>query len=160
MRGVGLSIVRTLVERHGGSVAVRSNGPGQGAEFEVRLPLAAHGNRVAAPGDRDAPHAQDRAFRALLIEDNRDAREALRTVSIARSLVPLGHRLEQPIDRGSREVDDLARGEDEPAVPDQQDRRGQPGRPLLDHDPGSVHTSRPPTIRSRRRRSERRGDRS
>jgi signal transduction histidine kinase len=37
--GLGLSVVRTLVELHGGSVAVRSAGPGLGSEFRVRLPL-------------------------------------------------------------------------------------------------------------------------
>ncbi|HTG35075.1 MAG TPA: sensor histidine kinase [Thermoanaerobaculia bacterium] len=39
--GIGLTLVRSLVEMHGGKVAVRSEGPGKGSEFEVRLPLAA-----------------------------------------------------------------------------------------------------------------------
>jgi signal transduction histidine kinase len=39
--GIGLSVVRGLVQHHGGSVEVRSSGPGQGSEFIVRLPLAA-----------------------------------------------------------------------------------------------------------------------
>ena len=38
--GIGLTLVRSLVEMHGGKVAVRSEGPGKGSEFEVRLPLA------------------------------------------------------------------------------------------------------------------------
>jgi signal transduction histidine kinase len=39
--GIGLSICKQLVELHGGSVAGTSAGPGQGATFEIRLPLAA-----------------------------------------------------------------------------------------------------------------------
>ena len=38
--GIGLTIVRSLVERHGGSVSARSDGPGRGSEFVVRLPTA------------------------------------------------------------------------------------------------------------------------
>ena len=38
--GIGLTLVRSLVEMHGGQVAARSDGPGRGSEFEVRLPLA------------------------------------------------------------------------------------------------------------------------
>ena len=37
--GIGLSLVKTLVELHGGSVEAHSDGPGQGSEFIVRLPL-------------------------------------------------------------------------------------------------------------------------
>jgi len=48
--GIGLTLVKSLVELHGGRVAVRSDGPGTGSEFEVRLPLAAN----EAPGDGSA----------------------------------------------------------------------------------------------------------
>lgn len=46
--GIGLTIVRKLVEMHGGSVGASSAGPGQGAEFVVRLPLAAESTQPAA----------------------------------------------------------------------------------------------------------------
>ena len=39
--GIGLTIVRSLIERHGGSVSARSDGPGKGSEFIVRLPAVA-----------------------------------------------------------------------------------------------------------------------
>jgi signal transduction histidine kinase len=39
--GIGLTLVRQLVEMHGGTVEVRSKGPGEGSEFLVRLPVVA-----------------------------------------------------------------------------------------------------------------------
>ena len=44
--GVGLAVVRNLVEMHGGSVTAASGGPGQGSEFTVRLPLIETGLRA------------------------------------------------------------------------------------------------------------------
>src|SRR5690606_22608069 len=73
--GIGLALVRGLVELHGGTVHAASDGPGRGAEFVVRLPLAA-GPCAAktfggAPG---APAANDpeRRLRLLIIDDNED----------------------------------------------------------------------------------------
>jgi two-component system CheB/CheR fusion protein len=56
--GIGLTIVRSLIERHGGSVSARSDGPGKGSEFIVRLPAA----------DR-APGAADRVPNRTVIRD-------------------------------------------------------------------------------------------
>jgi signal transduction histidine kinase/ActR/RegA family two-component response regulator len=56
--GLGLTLVRSLVELHGGSVEAHSEGPGQGSEFIVRLPLMTRANAGARPGpDADAPPA-------------------------------------------------------------------------------------------------------
>ena len=55
--GVGLSLVKTLVELHGGSVEAISSGPGHGSEFVVRLPLA---QAVAEKAPVSAPRAQAR----------------------------------------------------------------------------------------------------
>jgi CheY-like chemotaxis protein len=78
--GIGLTIVRTLVELHGGTVEARSAGHGQGSAFVVRLPLAAQGQDAAgdgAPAAR-APAAHDRhALRVLVVDDNVDAAETL-----------------------------------------------------------------------------------
>jgi len=69
--GLGLAIVHSLVELHGGRVAVASGGIGRGAEFTVRLPLA----RAAAPEDEAmaALRANGRGLRVLLVDDNVDA---------------------------------------------------------------------------------------
>jgi len=76
--GVGLTIVRRIVEMHGGAVEARSEGEGRGSVFTVRLPSTA-GPDAIAPPRADAVRAAV-AQRILLIEDNADARESLRMV--------------------------------------------------------------------------------
>jgi two-component system CheB/CheR fusion protein len=74
--GIGLTLVRSLVERHGGTVSAASEGPGRGSEFAVLLPLAG----PAAEAGPTAPETADgapRSSRILLVEDNRDAAAAL-----------------------------------------------------------------------------------
>jgi PAS domain S-box-containing protein len=73
--GIGLSLVRTLVQMHGGTVRAFSEGPGRGARFTVRLPLA-KGPAVAA-GKSPAPASQRRAQRVLVVDDNTDAAASL-----------------------------------------------------------------------------------
>ncbi len=79
--GIGLTLVRRLVELHGGSVTVHSEGEGKGSELEVRLPLEARSEeaeaRPAAPVATPAPETTLRR-RVLLVEDNEDTREVLR----------------------------------------------------------------------------------
>jgi signal transduction histidine kinase len=74
--GIGLTLVRRLVELHGGTVAARSGGPGRGSEFEIRLPLTSDA-AVASELEADRPTPR---LRVLIVEDNRDAREMLRAV--------------------------------------------------------------------------------
>ncbi len=75
--GLGLALVKGLVEMHGGTVSVASEGLGKGAEFTVRLPLEA----AELPAAAQAPSALDRGpRRVLVIEDNVDAAESLREV--------------------------------------------------------------------------------
>ncbi len=73
--GLGLALVKGLVELHGGSVEARSDGPGRGAEFLVRLPLAPERPALNEPA-RAAATAMPRR-RVLVIEDNLDAAETL-----------------------------------------------------------------------------------
>jgi CheY-like chemotaxis protein len=82
--GIGLTLVRQLVEMHGGVVQVHSEGPGRGSEFSVRLPLAAAGAPAAAaaadamPERPREPVAQGATpARALVLDDNRDAADTL-----------------------------------------------------------------------------------
>ena len=74
--GLGLSLVRRLVELHHGTVTAASEGPGKGATFVVRLPQIEAPVFVAAP-TQSAP-ARTKRRRILVIEDNVDGRDALK----------------------------------------------------------------------------------
>jgi CheY-like chemotaxis protein len=82
--GIGLTLVKALVELHGGSVTAASEGPGRGATFTVRLPsiVPSSDGRAAARPAR-APVVPRRV---LIVEDNADAREMLGT-----ALASAGH---------------------------------------------------------------------
>jgi PAS domain S-box-containing protein len=74
--GIGLALVRTLVQMHGGSVSVVSEGHGRGSEFTVRLPI---GN-VPQGDDIQVPRPDDRGStmqRVLVVDDNRDSANSL-----------------------------------------------------------------------------------
>jgi CheY-like chemotaxis protein len=74
--GIGLSLVKKLVEMHGGSVEARSDGRGLGSEFIVRLPLPGvrDKTRPVAPGQPLAPPPR---LRILVVDDNIDAANSL-----------------------------------------------------------------------------------
>ena len=75
--GIGLTLVKNLVEMHGGTVVARSAGRGAGSEFEVRLPAVSAPKEEAVAAAGSAPA---RALRVLVIEDDLDTRETLRRV--------------------------------------------------------------------------------
>jgi signal transduction histidine kinase len=75
--GIGLSLVRTLVEMHGGRVSMRSDGRGSGSTFEVRIPL------LRTPADQESANVSSSVIqsvvgqrRVLVVEDNQDIRES------------------------------------------------------------------------------------
>jgi len=75
--GIGLTLVRSLVELHGGRVEAKSEGPGQGTEFAVHLPaLAEVPAREACPSPE--PQELSGPLQVLLVEDNPAAAEGLR----------------------------------------------------------------------------------
>jgi signal transduction histidine kinase len=77
--GVGLALVRGLVNLHGGSVSARSAGPGQGSEFVIRLPVTdASASVVETPDPSRALAARSR--RVLVLDDNRDAADSCATL--------------------------------------------------------------------------------
>ena len=89
--GLGLSVVKGLIALHGGQVAAASKGPGRGAEFTVRLPVAAPPPALAetsAPSLTNATKAvpPPQGSRVLVVEDQRDAAASLQML-----LEMLGH---------------------------------------------------------------------
>ena len=78
--GLGLAIVRSLVEAHGGEVVARSEGPGRGSEFVVYLPAAERASvELASPSRRPARPPRDAGTRRriLVVDDNVDAADML-----------------------------------------------------------------------------------
>jgi len=89
--GIGLTLVRRLVELHGGRVSAESDGPGRGSEFTIRLPLSRNPVSPAPAAVATPDHCP--AAVVLLIEDNADARQTIRTL-----LEHEGHRVEEAAD--------------------------------------------------------------
>jgi signal transduction histidine kinase/ActR/RegA family two-component response regulator len=83
--GIGLTVVRSVVTLHGGTVSAHSAGLGHGSEFIIRLPLAESGvaGRAASVDDGGSPAV--RRFRVLAVDDNHDA-----AASLGRALEALG----------------------------------------------------------------------
>lgn len=100
--GVGLTLVRSLVEMHEGTVVAHSKGPGQGSEFVVRLPVCDQSETVS--GDPQQEPSHQAAGRILIIEDNADSREMLRSIleldGYGVEVAEDGHRGLQAIEQG------------------------------------------------------------
>jgi CheY-like chemotaxis protein/anti-sigma regulatory factor (Ser/Thr protein kinase) len=91
--GVGLSLAKSLTQLHGGEIHARSEGPGRGSEFTIRLPLCNANTNVEAsavkaaprsadnllidPPRRSAIHSNSQRLNILLVEDNHQVRDTL-----------------------------------------------------------------------------------
>ena len=88
--GIGLALVKNIVEMHGGTVEARSEGLGKGSEFIVRLPLGRAGQQASTPATGLVQGAVPAApRRVLVVDDNVDG-----AVTLGRLLVTLGHTVE------------------------------------------------------------------
>ena len=75
--GIGLALVKNIVELHGGTVEANSAGLGQGSEFVVRLPVRSRGRLPTTAGTPEQPAPAAAGKRILLVDDNADAAETL-----------------------------------------------------------------------------------
>jgi signal transduction histidine kinase/CheY-like chemotaxis protein len=75
--GIGLTLVRSLVELHGGRVEAKSGGAGRGSEFVVRLPLGAGDAAASVAAPKRRPSKMLASRRVLVVDDNRDAAQSL-----------------------------------------------------------------------------------
>jgi signal transduction histidine kinase len=89
--GLGLTLVRRLVELHGGTILAQSGGVDRGSVFTLRFPSRAAPLGTVAAARHDAP--PERPRRLLVVEDNVDARQTLRTL-----LETLGHEVHEAAD--------------------------------------------------------------
>ncbi|MES2787491.1 MAG: ATP-binding protein [Pseudomonadota bacterium] len=100
--GIGLYLVRSLIEMHGGTVSGRSDGPGKGSTFTVRIPCLLQAAPQVEPVSASPETPVDSGLKVLVVDDNVDAAETLATV-----LEMTGRRTRTVFD--GREVLDAAR---------------------------------------------------
>ena len=91
--GIGLTLAKTLVEMHGGSIAVKSEGPNQGSEFTIRLPRSSPPTSTAIDSAETDHDSSIRRLRILIVEDNPDARDMM-----TYALTAKGHEVRAAVD--------------------------------------------------------------
>ena len=78
--GIGLTLVKWVVEMHGGKIEAKSEGPDRGSEFVIRLPIVVEDSDVPAPSPNEASAAANSLLRILIVDDNRDGANSLATM--------------------------------------------------------------------------------
>lgn len=103
--GIGLAIVKSLVELHGGVVSCESQGVGKGSRFVIRLPcLAECGEHTPMPTDDKNEREASRSLKILVVDDNKDA-----ATMLAMLLETFGHQV--LVEHNSRQALELTRKE-------------------------------------------------
>jgi signal transduction histidine kinase/CheY-like chemotaxis protein len=87
--GIGLALVRNLVELHGGTVTARSEGVGKGSEFTITFPLATEEAKASPREEQNRRPAVETSRRIVIVEDNPDIRDLLKM-----RLTRMGHSVE------------------------------------------------------------------
>jgi CheY-like chemotaxis protein len=104
--GIGLTMVKKIVEMHKGSITVQSEGEGKGSEFTVRLPLAKRERPKVLAGESEKPRkpisTSEKRMSILVVEDNKDAAE-----SLAQLLRTTGHECVDVVHDGHTAVETI-----------------------------------------------------
>jgi PAS domain S-box-containing protein len=107
--GIGLTLARRIVALHGGSIAARSDGPGRGSEFEVRLPLLQDGANEGRAADAPLTTGSHTPRRAILVvDDNVDSANSMAMLlRLGGHEVEIAHDGPSALDRVSAHVPDI-----------------------------------------------------
>jgi CheY-like chemotaxis protein len=106
--GIGLALVKSLVEQNQGTVSASSKGTGRGSEFTVRLPRVEGPPADATVSEENPVRVESKSLRILVVEDNVDVAESLGMVlEILGNVVAVEHEAQSAIKRAQQEPFDV-----------------------------------------------------
>lgn len=105
--GLGLSVAQRLLRLHGGEISARSEGPGHGSEFTLRLPRLP--DTIRAPHEAPAlPSPESSELRIVVIDDHRDTADSTRALlELAGHRVTVAYRAQEGLDAAKRTKPDV-----------------------------------------------------